>query len=143
MNLPYQPGVLNAVGSGLPLLLASFVLTLVLLGAGVRVYAAVTPIKEWTLVRQGNVAAAVTLAGAVLALAIPLTALLATSFALLDILVWGIVALLIQLLVLALVSHLLRDMRRMIEAGNLAAAVILAASQVAVALLNAAAMVPY
>jgi putative membrane protein len=53
------------------------------------------------------------------------------------------VALLIQLLVLALVSHLLRDMRHMIEAGNLAAAVILAASQVAVALLNAAAMVPY
>jgi putative membrane protein len=142
MNPAYEPGVINAVGSGLPLLLASFVLTLLLLAAGVRVYAAVTPIKEWTLVRQGNVAAAVTLAGAVLALAIPLTALLATSFALLDILVWGIVALLIQLLVLALVSHLLRDMRHMIEAGNVAAAVILAASQVAVALLNAAAMVP-
>src|ERR1700761_4901237 len=111
MNPTYEPGVLNAVGSGLPLLLASFVLTLLLLAAGVRIYAAVTPMKEWTLVRQGNVAAAVTLAGAVLALAIPLTALLATSFALLDILVWGIVALLIQLLVLALVSHLLRDMR--------------------------------
>jgi putative membrane protein len=142
MTPDYVPSVLNAVGTGLPLLLASFLLTLLLLGAGVRIYAAVTPIKEWTLVKQGNTAAAVVLAGAVLALAIPLAALLATSFVLLDILVWGIVALLIQLVVLALLSYSLRNLRGMIEAGNVAAALVLAVSQVAVALLNAAAMVP-
>jgi putative membrane protein len=142
MTPDYVPGVLNAVGTGLPLLLASFLLTLLLLGAGVRIYAAVTPIKEWTLVKQGNTAAAVVLAGAVLALAIPLAALLATSFVLLDILVWGIVALLIQLVVLGLLSYSLRNLRGMIEAGNVAAALVLAVSQVAVALLNAAAMVP-
>ena len=142
MTPDYVPGVLNAVGTGLPLLLASFLLTLLLLGAGVRIYAAVTPMKEWTLVQQGNTAAAVVLAGVVLALAIPLAALLATSFALLDILVWGIVALLIQLLVLGLLSFLLRNLRSMIEAGNVAAALVLAVAQIAVALLNAAAMVP-
>jgi putative membrane protein len=142
MTPDYVPSVLNAVGTGLPLLLASFLLTLLLLGAGVRIYAAVTPIKEWTLVKQGNTAAAVVLAGAVLALAIPLAALLATSFVLLDILVWGIVALLIQLVVLGLLTYSLRNLRGMIEAGNVAAALVLAVSQVAVALLNAAAMVP-
>lgn len=143
MTPNYVPGVLNAIGSGLPLLLASFLLTVMLLAAGVRIYAAVTPMHEWTLVRQGNTAAAIVLAGTVLALAIPLTALLATSFALLDILVWGIVALLIQLLLLRLLLFLLHDLGAMIERGNVAAALVLAASQIAVSLLNAAAMVPY
>ena len=48
------------------------------------------------LLRQGNVAAATVLSGAVMALAIPLAALLATTRAVLDILVWGIVAILLN-----------------------------------------------
>ncbi len=67
MTSDYVPSVLNAIGTGLPMLLASFLLTLLLLGAGVRIYAAVTPMKEWTLVQQGNTAAAVVLVGVVLA----------------------------------------------------------------------------
>ena len=82
------------------------------------------------------------LAGAILALAIPLAAMLATSVTLIDILVWGIVALVLQLLTLFIVSHAMRNFRGMIEAGNVAAAITLAGAQIAVALLNAAAMVP-
>ena len=68
--------------------------------------------------------------------------LLATTGALLDILVWGVVALLLQLITVTIVSHLMRGMRSMIEAGQVAAAIPLVASQLAIALLNAAAMVP-
>jgi putative membrane protein len=134
--------IFGALGSGLPMLLLQFLLVLLLLAVGIFVYMAVTPFQERELVRNGNPAAATVLGGALVALAIPLAALLATTGALLDILVWGVVALLLQLITVTIVSHLMRGMRSMIEAGQVAAAIPLVASQLAIALLNAAAMVP-
>jgi putative membrane protein len=134
--------ILSALGQGLPMLLLQFVLVLALLIVGIAIYMAVTPFRERELLRQGNAAAATVLGGALVALAIPLAALLATTGALLDILVWGVVALLLQLLTVAVVFQLLRGMRTMIEAGQVAGAIPLVAAQLAIALLNAAAMVP-
>jgi len=134
--------VLDALGQGLPLLLTQFLLTLVLLGVGVAVYMTTTPFRERELVRQGNTAAATLLGGTVIALAVPLAALLTTSARLLDILVWGVIALVLQLLTFAVVSQVVRGTRAMIEAGNVATAIVLVSAQLAVALLNAAAMVP-
>ena len=134
--------ILGALGSGLPMLLLQFVLVLALLVAGIFIYMAVTPFHERELLRNGNPAAATVLGGALVAIAIPLAALLATTGALLDILVWGVVAVLIQLLTVVIVLHLLRSMRAMIEAGQVAAAIPLVAAQLSIALLNAAAMVP-
>jgi putative membrane protein len=68
--------------------------------------------------------------------------MLATSGTLVDILVWGLVALILQLLTLGFVALAMRNFRSMIESGNVAAAITLASAQIAVALLNAAAMVP-
>jgi putative membrane protein len=134
--------ILSALGQGLPMLLLQFVLVLVLLIVGIVIYMAVTPFRERELLRQGNPAAATVLGGALVALAIPLAALLATTGALLDILVWGVVALLLQLLTVAVVFQLLRGLRTMIEAGQVAGAIPLVAAQLSIALLNAAAMVP-
>jgi putative membrane protein len=134
--------ILDAIGSGLPMLLLQFVLVLALLVAGIFIYMAITPFHERELLRNGNPAAATVLGGALVALAIPLAALLATTGALLDILVWGVVAVLLQLLTVAIVSHLFRGMRAMIEAGQVAGAIPLVAAQLSIGLLNAAAMVP-
>ena len=134
--------ILNALGSGLPMLLLQFLLVLALLVAGIFIYMAVTPFRERELLRNGNPAAATVLGGALVALAIPLAALLATTGALLDILVWGVVAVLLQLLTVTIVSHLFRGMRTMIEEGQVAAAILLVAAQLSIGLLNAAAMVP-
>jgi putative membrane protein len=136
------PAILGALGSGLPMLLLQFLLVLALLIAGILVYVAVTPFRERELLRNGNTAAATVLGGALVAIAIPLAALLATTGDLLDILVWGVVAVLLQLLTVVIVSHLLRGMRGMIEAGQVAAAIPLVAAQLSIGLLNAAAMVP-
>jgi putative membrane protein len=132
--------VVGTLQTGLPLLLLQFATTLALLALGVGCYAAVTPFREWRLIRDGNVAAGIVLAGAVVALAIPLAATLATSLVTLDIALWGLVALVLQLLTFALVALLLPGLRRMIEAGNMAAAFLLIGIQAAVALLNAGAM---
>ncbi len=134
--------ILDALGTGLPMLLLQFLLVLALLVAGIFIYMAVTPFHERDLLRNGNPAAATVLGGALVALAIPLAALLATTGALLDILVWGVVAVLLQLLTVTILLHLLRGMRAMIEAGQVAAAIPLVAAQISIGLLNAAAMVP-
>ena len=134
--------ILDALGTGLPMLLLQFLLVLGLLVAGIFIYMAVTPFHERDLLRNGNPAAATVLGGALVALAIPLAALLATTGALLDILVWGVVAVLLQLLTVTILLHLLHGMRAMIEAGQVAAAIPLVAAQISIGLLNAAAMVP-
>jgi putative membrane protein len=124
------------------MLLLQFVICIVLLAVGVAVYTRVTPFHERQLLREGNVAASTVFSGAVVALTIPLAALLATSAAILDIVVWGIVAVLLQLVTVLIASHLMRGMRGMIEEGKVAAALPIVAAQLAIALLNAAAMVP-
>jgi putative membrane protein len=134
--------ILGVLGRSLPVLLANFGLVLGLLVIGILIYMTVTPFHERRLMRDGNTAAATVLGGALVALAIPLSALLATTGGLLDILVWGVIAVLLQLVTVSIVSLLMRGMRGMIEAGQIAAAIPLVATQISIGLLNAAVMVP-
>jgi putative membrane protein len=125
---------------GLPVLVEQLAVTLALLGIGIACYILLTPFNERRLVRQGNVAAGVVVAGTLVALAIPLAATLATSVLTLDILLWSVVALVIQLATFVAATMMIRGLRAMIEAGNVAAALVLIGIQIAVALLNAGAM---
>ena len=139
-NLPEN--IAGALGTGLPVLLLQFAICIVLLIVGVAIYTLVTPFRERELLRHGNVAAATVLSGAAVALAIPLAALLATTRTALDILVWGIVAILLQLVTVLIASHVMKRLQLRVDDGNLAAALPIAAAQLSIALLNAAAMVP-
>jgi uncharacterized membrane protein YjfL (UPF0719 family) len=56
--------------------------------------------------------------------------------------VWGIVAILLQLVTVVIACHLMRRMRLTVEDGSLAAALPITAAQLAIALLNAAGMIP-
>jgi len=132
--------ILPALQLGLPHLIGQFAATLGLLGLGIAAYMTLTPFHERRLIRDGNVAAGVVLAGTLVALAIPLAATLAVNVLLLDIVVWGLVALVIQLATFLAASALIRNLRDMIEAGNVAAALVLVGLELAVALLNAGAM---
>src|SRR5260221_8569422 len=106
-------GIVNALGTGLPHLLMQFAVAVALLAAGVAVYMAATPFRERELVEEGNTAAGVVLAGAILALAIPIAATLATSALILDVIVWGSVAVLLQLLTVVGVSLVFHHLRAM------------------------------
>ncbi len=132
--------ILATLQQGLPVLAGQFAATLVLLGIGMTCYMVVTPFNEWRLVQEGNVAAGVVMAGTLVALALPLATTLATSVLVLDIVLWGLVALIIQLLTFVAATALIRGLRGMIEAGNVAAALVLIGIQLAVALINAGAM---
>ena len=132
--------ILATLGTGLPVLALQFAVTLALLTVGAVIYMALTPFHERELVAAGNVAAGIVLAGTLVALAIPLAATLATSSVTLDILLWGVVALVIQLATFRLAAMFIPNLRGMIEQGNVAAACVLTGIQIAVALLNAGAM---
>lgn len=132
--------ILETLFAGLPILAAQFLTTFALLGIGVAAYFAITPFDERRLVQDGNVAAAVLMGGTVLALSIPLAATLASSASQVDILIWGLVALVIQLLTFFIVSTFIRGLKAHIEGGNVAMAIAVVSIQLAVALLNAGSM---
>jgi len=132
--------IFEALQTGLPVLLVQFAAALLLWGIGLLCYMAITPFHEHRLIGEGNCAAGTLLAGTAVALAIPIAATLAASALTADILLWGAVALVLQLLTFLAASLLVRRLREMIEAGNVAAALVLTGVQIAVALLNAGAM---
>ncbi|HLI22179.1 MAG TPA: DUF350 domain-containing protein, partial [Stellaceae bacterium] len=104
------------------------------------IYVWATPYREVKLLRQGNVAAAISLSGQMLALAIPLGAMLAHSVNLADIALWGIVTVILQLVAFAAVAIVVRRLPQEIERGEIAPALVLATAQIVAGIFNAAAM---
>ena len=110
----------------------------VLLLLASTIYILLTPWKELALVRGGNGAACLALAVAISCLAIPIASCLASSLTLLDLLLWGTVALLLQLLTYRIIDMVLRDIPNRIQNDEAGAAIVLIASKMAVAMLLAA-----
>ncbi len=102
------------------------------------IYILLTPWKELALVRGGNGAAGLALAGAITGLAIPIASCLASSLSLVDLLLWGSVALLLQLLTYRIIDMILRDIPGRIQNDEAGAAIVLIASKLSVAMLLAA-----
>ncbi|MBS40876.1 MAG: hypothetical protein CMM83_04030 [Rhodospirillales bacterium] len=132
--------ILQSLLNGFPTLLLHFSVTMAMLGIGIWVYQLITPWDEIKLIRQGNSAAASSFAGAILGLAIPLAFCMATSVGLLDIILWGLVALVIQLLAFRLADLLLKDLPKRIEADEMGASILVIAVKLSVAFINAAAI---
>jgi putative membrane protein len=106
----------------------------------VLLYSLITPQRDIALIRAGNEGAAVALIGAVLGFILPLASVIAHSARVIDLIVWGIVALLVQLGGFLVVRMVLPQLPRAIESGNRAAAIFLAGISLSLGILNAACM---
>ena len=126
--------------SGFDDFLIQMAATLALFVAGIVIYVLLTPHKELDLIRDGNPSASVAFAGIVLGLAIPLQACLAHAFDVVEVLVWGVVVLLIQLIAFRVVDMVLHGLPRRIAEGDVAAAIFVFAVKVGVALILAGAV---
>ena len=126
--------------AGLPAFLTYFLLSLALLVLFLAVYLAVTPYSELQLIRQGNVAAAISLGGAIIGFVLPLARAVTQSVSTLDLVTWGGVALVVQVVVFFLVGRLVPRLTNAVKDGQVAAAAFLASLAVAVGVLNAASM---
>jgi putative membrane protein len=126
--------------AGIPFLLSHFGVTILMLVIGVFIYMWITSHDERALIREGNTAAAISLAGAILGLAIPLAFCMASSVNVYDIVIWGIVTLVIQLATFWIIDIWLRDLSKRIEEGQVGTAILLVSVKLAVASINAAAV---
>ena len=126
--------------AGIPFLLSHFGVTVLMLVIGVFIYMWITSHDERALIREGNTAAAISLAGAILGLAIPLAFCMASSVNVYDIVIWGIVTLVIQLATFWIIDIWLRDLSKRIKEGQVGTAILLVSVKLAVASINAAAV---
>ena len=81
----------------LPNFLIYFVASLILTALFLLIYTRVTPYREWALIRAGNNAAAVSLSGAAIGFILPLASAITHSVSWLDMVVWSVVAMIVQL----------------------------------------------
>jgi putative membrane protein len=124
----------------LPNFLAYFGIALTLLALFLLVYVTATPYKELTLIRSGNTAAAISLAGTMLGFALPIANVIAHSDTLLDLVMWGLVAGVVQLLAYFVARLALPHLTEDIPAGRVAPATFLATLSLTVGIINAACM---
>lgn len=134
-----EPVVASLI-AGFPIFLAHLASATAVWMAALALYLWITPHRELALIRAGNEAAALSLGGAAVGLAIPLAFCLAASVNVWDILIWGSVTLILQILAFRAVDLVLRDLPRRIEANEMASAIFLATVKIALAALNAAAV---
>jgi putative membrane protein len=104
------------------------------------VYTWATPFDEMTLIRQGNVAAALTLGGAMIGFSMTVASGLVHTDALASFIAWSAAAAAIQLFTYVLVSRLLHMSKQQIEGNNVAFGVLLASISVAVGAVSAGAL---
>lgn len=111
-----------------------------LFAAALVIYILLTPHKELRLIQEGNASAALAFGGIVLGLAIPLGSCLAHSFGLIDLVIWGAVTLLLQLIAFRFVDFILHGLPRRITEGDVAAALVVVSVKIGIGLIVAGAV---
>lgn len=118
------------------------VLSGIILVAGLWAYIKITPYNELELIRKGNVAAAVSLSGALLGILVTLAIVIAHTEKISHLFLWGTFALIVQLVVYWVVGRLQGQLRDQMEAGNVASGILLGAASLGGGILNAACLIP-
>ncbi|HSK41945.1 MAG TPA: DUF350 domain-containing protein [Arenibaculum sp.] len=124
----------------LPTYLAYVLTSIVLVAVFLGIYVVITPYKEIRLIREGNKAAALSFGGTLIGFAIALSSVVAGAISLLDLVLWGAVALAFQLLAFFIAVVLLTGLRQGIEGGRESYGVTLGAMSIAVGFINAGAL---
>ena len=126
--------------STFPNFLAYFAVGAVLIALFMVLYVNLTPHPEIRLIRGGNPAAATALGGSLVGFVIPLASVISHSAGLIDLFVWGIIALVVQLGGFMVARMVLPNLPEAIEAGHMADAIFLGGLSLTLGILNAACM---
>jgi len=132
--------IFDSIISGLPFFLLHFLISLSMFVLAVYIYEKVTPFREIKMVKEGNVSAAISLSAGILGLAIPLAVCLAGSVNHWDIILWGLVALTVQVFAFYAAHFIIDDLQGRIARDEIGPAILLFSGKISVAILNAAAI---
>ncbi len=110
----------------------------ILLGVFFVVYTKVTPFDEMALIHAGKSAAALSLGGALVGFSLTLASAILHNAALVDVVLWAVGAMIVQILVYAVASRLLGTVRTEIAAGNVAMGGLMGTVSLVAGIVNAA-----
>lgn len=111
---------------------------LVMLGIFTAVYTTVTRYKEFELIREGNIAAVLSYGGALVGFSFTLCSSIAVHASFVMFLVWGVAAMVVQLVVYAVVSRAIQGLHEAIEENNIAMGGLIGSISLAAGVVNAA-----
>jgi putative membrane protein len=112
----------------------------VMLGFFIAVYVKITPYKEIELIRAGNMAASFSLSGSIIGFVIPLASAVEHSVNMVDMVLWALIAMAVQLLTFVAVKITIPNIASDVPAGHTAQGFFLGAVSLGVGILNAACM---
>lgn len=124
----------------LPAFLLDFALATALVALYLAIYTFATAHNEFALIRRNIPAAALALGLSLVGFAVPLSSAMVFATSLLALALWGLVALVVQIVVYLLVRLVLPDLSPRIAKGEIAPALFLGAASVSAGLINASAM---
>ena len=104
------------------------------------IYIAVTPHAEIKLIKQNNMAAAYAFSGSLIGFSIPLAIVISHSAAIMECVIWGVIALIVQIIIYFLARIPVPELSRRIEDGEISSGLWLAAASLTGGIINAACM---
>ena len=125
---------------GLPAFLIYFIVASVLVAAYLFVYTWITAHDEFALLKAINTSAAIALGLSMVGFVLPLTSSIGHADGVVDMTIWGVIALIVQVGVYYAARMAVPNLSTRIEAGEIAPAIWLGAASVAAGMLNAASM---
>jgi putative membrane protein len=135
-----HPWTLSFVG--LPAFLSYFAIAMLLLLLFGFIYTRLTAHDEFELIRHGKSAAAIALGGSLLAFALPLCSAIIHSVSLVDFVIWGVIAMVIQIGTFFAVRIFVANLSQRITNNEVSAGLFVALASLSVGAINAACMTP-
>ena len=126
--------------AGLLEFLLYFVLSMGLVVLYLFIYTLATAHNEFALIRQNVASAAIALGFSLIGFTLPLASAIVQATYVVGGIVWGLVALAVQILVYGLVRLALPNLSQRIAAGEISAALFLGTTSLAAGIVNAASM---
>lgn len=125
---------------GVPAFLSYFAIGAGLIVLFCLVYVRLTPHAEFALIKENKPASAIAFGGSLIGFALPLHAAISHAVSLLDCVLWGVVALIVQLVAFFAVRVVVSDLPGRIARDERAAGIFSAAVAISVGLVNSASM---
>jgi putative membrane protein len=126
--------------AGLLDFLIFFVIAVALVALYLAIYTLATMHNEFALIRQNVISASTALGFSLVGFALPLGSAIVHAQGIVDLLVWGLVALAVQIVVYWLVRIVMPNLSQRIASGEMAAALFLGAASLSAGIINAASM---
>lgn len=117
-----------------------FVIAIALVALYLGTYTVATMHNEFALIRQNVISASTALGFSLVGFALPLGSAIVHAQGIPDLLVWGLVALAVQIVVYWLVRIVMPNLSQRIASGEMAAALFLGAASLSAGIINAASM---